>query len=1061
MKKRYVWRLWGGLLLLLIVALSIPQLIAHRRFRERGLVDGYPPPIADTGMPRICVNAALEQYEGEELLWAVETIEAGGFTWVRQRFPWAAIEPQPGEFDWEPWDRIVAESVDRGLQIIPVLDTPPAWAGTPPDPEAFARFAGALANHYMAQLVYYELWHNPNLGESWGGDADPYLYAELLALGAEAIRNADPDARIILGGLAPTVEEGPQNYNEVRFLESLYVAGAAPYFDVVGVQPYGFYTGPEDREVDLAVMNFSRSQLVREVLEAHGEGEKAIWATHFGWNSLPPDWEGPPSIWGSVDAETQAAFTVAALDRAEEEWPWMGVMCLNTFQPRPPSSERTVPDAEEHWGFAVVGPEGEPRPVYAAVRAWAERPRVARPGVYPASTSIAEFEGDWRLGPLGADIGLDADATEGGERVRLTFEGTGVALTVRRGPYRAFLFVTVDGEPAPALPRDTQGQAYVVLYDPLTASETVPLAEGLPSGLHTVEVVADRGWYHWALADWRIVDRPSPLPYRLGLLALLALGGTGLLLVLTSVRQVSGSRSPARLLDLYRGLKEPVQVALTTVVGAIFAFAAWTSWGQGAFRRLGEGTELTALLLAAGLFYFSPWFLLTLASGALLFLLVLLRPALGLALTIAAAPFYLHPVSLFGKSFSLAELVLLPTALGALLHWLGDRGWGLLTAGHWCGAEGKVRRPWRSLYAPLLALLLASLLSTLFAAHTREALRELRLVIVEPLLFYGLLVLLPLRQEERRLIVDFYVASALVIALVGLVQYFVLGDFITAEGGFRRLRSIYGSPNNVGLYLERVIPFMLALVAAGQPETGGEPGRLLPWLRQLFTSRRRLFYALALIPIGLALLLSFSRGALLLGLPVGLVTLGLLAGRRWRRVTLVALLLFVLALVPLFRTPRFAGLLDTRSGTTFFRLSLWHSAWQMFLDHPLLGVGPDNFLYAYRSRYVLPTAWEEFDLAHPHNWPLDFATRLGLLGLLPFLWLLFQLGVRIRSSLRRLGGQERALLLGAVASLAAGLAHGLVDAFFFYIDLAYVFFLTLAIITWSRREGLLRRGDLV
>jgi O-antigen ligase len=334
-------------------------------------------------------------------------------------------------------------------------------------------------------------------------------------------------------------------------------------------------------------------------------------------------------------------------------------------------------------------------------------------------------------------------------------------------------------------------------------------------------------------------------------------------------------------------------------------------------------------------------------------------------------------------------------------------------------------------------------------------------VIVEPLLFYGLLVLLPLRKEERRLIVDFYVASALVIALVGLVQYFVLGDFITAEGGFRRLRSIYGSPNNVGLYLERVIPFMLALVAAGQPETGGEPGRLLPWLRQLLTSRRRLFYALALIPIGLALLLSFSRGALLLGLPVGLVTLGLLAGRRWRRVTLVALLLFVLALVPLFRTPRFAGLLDTRSGTTFFRLSLWHSAWQMFLDHPLLGVGPDNFLYAYRSRYVLPTAWEEFDLAHPHNWPLDFATRLGLLGLLPFLWLLFQLGVRIRSSLRRLGGQERALLLGAVASLAAGLAHGLVDAFFFYIDLAYVFFLTLAIITWSRREGLLRRGDLV
>ena len=164
MKRRYGWRFSIGLVLLLIAALSIPQLIAHRRFRERGRVESYPPPIADTGLPRTCVNAALEQYEGQELLWAVETIEVGGFTWVRQRFPWAAIEPQPGEFDWEPWDRIVAESVDRGLQIIPVLDTPPAWAGTPPDPEAFARLfgdvlaAGIISTHYGAAEPIAPTW---------------------------------------------------------------------------------------------------------------------------------------------------------------------------------------------------------------------------------------------------------------------------------------------------------------------------------------------------------------------------------------------------------------------------------------------------------------------------------------------------------------------------------------------------------------------------------------------------------------------------------------------------------------------------------------------------------------------------------------------------------------------------------------------------------------------------------------------------------------------------------------------------------------------------------------
>ncbi len=1042
MERRNVLRFAVGLSVALIALLTIPQLLAHRDFAERGLPAAFPPPIADTGMPRACVNAALEQYAGEALGWALDTIDAGGFTWVRHRFPWAEIEPAPGEFDWAPWDPIVAESVDRGLQLIVVLDTPPAWAGMPPDPEAFARFAGALANRYMAQLVYYEIWHNPNLGSSWDGSVDPYTYADLLARAATAIRAADPNARILLGGLAPNVETGPQNYNEARFLERLYAAGAAPHFDLVGVQPYGFHTGPEDRRVDVEVINFSRAVLVREVLEVHGEGHKALWATHFGWNSLPETWEGPPSIWGSVDEATQAAHTVAALERAEEEWPWMGVMCVNTFQPRPVQGEREVPDAEEHWGFALVGPEGEPRPVYEAVQAWATRPRVARPGVYPAATALAEFEGDWRLGPLGADVGLDASLTEGRERVRLTFEGTGVALTVRRGPYRGFLFVTIDGEPAPALPRDAEGRAYVVLYDPLGALETVPLAEQLPPGEHTVEVVADRGWYNWALADWRVVARPDPLPYRLGVAGLALLGLAGAAVAWHAGHRIDWRRAAVRVRAAYLRLPEPARVVLTTAVGVLFGLAAWLTWAQGLFRRLGDGAGLVAVLLATGLFYFSPWFLLTLVSGALLCALLFLHPALGLALTIAAAPLYLHPVSLFGRSFSLAELVLLPTLCGFGVRWLAER------------REG---RPAATRVAPLLplaALLSVALFSTLGAAHTREAFRELRLVLLEPALFFVALVGFPLGERDRRRIVDFYVGSAVFIAGVGLVQYFLLGDFITAEGGFRRLRSIYGSPNNVGLYLGRALPLMLALFLArdGERPLPGFLGRA-PFV----LSPRRALHGLALLPVGLALLLSFSRGALLLGVPAGLLALGLLAGRRWRKVTLVALLLFALLLVPLFRTPRFVALLDTGQGTTFFRLSLWRSAWQMFRDHPLLGVGPDNFLYAYRTRYILPTAWEEFDLAHPHNWLLDFATRLGGLGLAAFLWLLTAALRGTLPALRRLEGRERALFIGALAALAAGLAHGLVDAFFFYIDLAYVFFLGLALLVWAQRaasEGL-------
>ena len=281
------------------------------------------------------------------------------------------------------------------------------------------------------------------------------------------------------------------------------------------------------------------------------------------------------------------------------------------------------------------------------------------------------------------------------------------------------------------------------------------------------------------------------------------------------------------------------------------------------------------------------------------------------------------------------------------------------------------------------------------------------------------------------------------------MQYFLLGDVIRAEGGIQRLRSIYGSPNNVGLYLGRVIPLLLAITFFSKEKFWGSRENGHSFRLQL---NRRLLYTLALPPVGLALLLSLSRGAILLGLPAGIVTVGLVAGRRWRKFTLLGLLVFLLALIPLFQTPRFSGLLETSSGTTHFRLSLWRSAWRMFLDHPLFGVGPDNFLYAYRTRYVLPTAWEEFNLSHPHNWLLDFATRLGVFGLGTFIWIQFNFWREIIARATAQSEKTEALMLGLAGSMAVFLAHGLVDASYFYIDLAYTFFLTLAALQWSSRK---------
>jgi O-antigen ligase len=119
----------------------------------------------------------------------------------------------------------------------------------------------------------------------------------------------------------------------------------------------------------------------------------------------------------------------------------------------------------------------------------------------------------------------------------------------------------------------------------------------------------------------------------------------------------------------------------------------------------------------------------------------------------------------------------------------------------------------------------------------------------------------------------------------------------------------------------------------------------------------------------------------------------------------------------------------------------------MIQDHPLLGVGLDNFLYAYRTYYVLPSAWEEFNLSHPHNLVFDFWLRLGLPGLIVFFWLalsFFRRGWQIYRNLAE--SSDRLLVLGLMAGMVNLVAHGLVDQAFFLVDLGFTFMLMIALV---------------
>jgi putative inorganic carbon (HCO3(-)) transporter len=663
---------------------------------------------------------------------------------------------------------------------------------------------------------------------------------------------------------------------------------------------------------------------------------------------------------------------------------------------------------------------------------------VARQRVLLQTTSIsytplsgeAQWEGDWEFSDQGADPS-EVGSLAGSDRVTIPFSGTDLALTVRRGGYRAYFFVSVDGAPANRLPREErnkqrnkQRDAYLVLsspdYEPQVV--TLPIAGGLSDGPHEAVVVADRGWDQWPLVGWRVSRRPSTAAYDWALVGLVVVGLVSLAGAIWARGKKQGARSKRR--EAQTGVHP-------------------------ASRILHPSTALAVALAATVVLYFSPWLLLKILSGLVLAVLVFLRLDMGLALIAATAPFYPKPVALLGKSFSPVEITTL----------LCVASWGARWVCRWWQARGKrqeagsrkqethpsscILRPDSSLDLAALFFVLVAVASFFVAEYRHVALRELRVLILEPVLFY--LMLRTSRLDDKAIwrVVHFFVLGAVIVALLGLAQYAfceveavrqALGDVIRAEGGFHRLRSVYGSPNSVGLYLGRVLPVLVAVAMFGASRS------------------QRIAYGVAVVPVGLAVLLSFSKGALLIGVPLSLLALGVLAGGRWLWASLGAIAAGIVAAIPLLRTPRFASLLDPSRGTLFFRLHLWRSSWAMFRDHPLLGVGPDNFLYHYRGRYILPAAWEEPHLSQAHNILLDYATRMGIVGLAAGAWLQIAFW-RAALPLRHLTDPDhRALALGLMCSMVNFLSHGFVDASYFLIDLAFAFFLTLGVVQWLSRS---------
>ncbi|HVB96808.1 MAG TPA: O-antigen ligase family protein [Chloroflexota bacterium] len=403
--------------------------------------------------------------------------------------------------------------------------------------------------------------------------------------------------------------------------------------------------------------------------------------------------------------------------------------------------------------------------------------------------------------------------------------------------------------------------------------------------------------------------------------------------------------------------------------------------------------------------------------GGLATVVTVIEPSLGLSALSFAVPF--GPSGATSSRLPVTPtdaLVVLILGSTLLFWWARRRETLTLTAAFWPG----------------IIFILVAALSATFVGQAATSLKEI-LRWVE--LLGILIVTATFCQSERvrRLTVGAMLVAMTCEAGLGWVQFFLrrgppsfrIGPFLRAYGSF-------GQPNPFGGYLAMTLPIAMAIVVWQRP-----------WQK-----RPDLLTGLALVATAIgggALLMSLSRGAWI-GVTVGIVVVAWRQTRRGGSLILLGLVAFAalfaldaLHVVPaaishrLGQITEYFGLYDVSQITPtpqnwaiIERMAHWEAAWDMYLAHPILGVGPGHYPIAYPD-FRVNAIWQD-PLGHAHNVYLNVLAEEGFLGLASYVgqWLAW-LAVILAGWRRAKSNLDQALVAGVLASFAAVAFHNVVD----------------------------------
>lgn len=324
-------------------------------------------PLSETGPPPLF---GVQTFEINDATVRARAMEAG-IRWVRLAVRWEDIEPYaPADprhtHNWSSLDTMFANANSVGLIPHSIVGNSPEWAVEdvsraqgqyydcgpidPDDLDAFAAFVTALVERYDGDGVddapgsplarYWEFWNEPDnqstlpgcifVGGCWGGDLDndgipdPEEYAIMLSYAHPAVKVADPNAKVVFGGVAyESISQGCFNINftdqVLTRLETLSPNGSAgDYFDLMNFHYYDFRRDKDGQSPYNQGMlgkalgpGGPSGPSIRGILTNHGLGDMPMVVSEIGLGS----------DLSSIGEELKARYLVREFVRAMSVWP--------------------------------------------------------------------------------------------------------------------------------------------------------------------------------------------------------------------------------------------------------------------------------------------------------------------------------------------------------------------------------------------------------------------------------------------------------------------------------------------------------------------------------------------------------------------------------------------------------------------------------------------------------------------------------------------------------------------------------------------------------------------